>query len=131
MRHPPKSSSGVTLGGSCDVLPKPLRDEVDWLGAGSDPPQAEKSFAIGAEDVLGTVVGLGFGVSTGAGSGVDHASFEPQASAFVIPAKLLELLFWVVGVGLGADCVGTAGAERLNGEVMLDGGEDTGFFCVA
>ena len=75
---------------------------------------------------------MGFGASTGVvGSGVDHASFEPQASEFESPAKLLELLFWVVDAGLEGAWIVGAGVERLNGELKVDVGAGAGAFCGA
>ena len=97
--QPPKSSSGATFGVACEVLPKPLPNAVfEVVGV---PPQAEKSVDIGIEGFWVGAAGLGFGaVVVVEGSGVAHASLEPQAS----------LLFEKLENALApAGCAGAAG----------------------
>lgn len=80
--QPPKSSSAATLGVGWDVLPKPLPNADDWAFEAADvPPQAEKSVDIGIDGFRAAAAGFGFGaVVVVEGSGVAHASLEPQAS---------------------------------------------------
>ena len=94
--QPPKSSSGATFGAGCEVLPKPLPNVDDWvLEVTGVPPQAEKSVDIGIDGFRATEAGVGFGaVVVAEGSGVAHASLEPQAS--LLFEKLEKLL---VGIG--------------------------------
>ena len=113
--QPPKSSSGVTLGGPEGALPNPLLVDT-WCEIGSDPPQAEKSFCIAIAGAFGGLAGLGLAVTAGVGSGVDQASLDPQASALEKAPKF-------EGFGsCGADAffevlsTGAATEERLNGE---------------
>lgn len=122
--QPPKSSSIATFGVGCEVLPKPLPSTDDWVfEAAGVPPQAEKSVDIGIDGFRAGVTGLGFGaVVVAEGSGVAHASLEPQAS--LLFAKLeneLALAGWTDAAGFGAGCEGAAGAERLKAE--LDGAD--------
>lgn len=125
--QPPKSSSGATFGTGCEVLPKPLPNVDDWvLELAGVPPQAEKSVDIGIDGFRAAEVGLGFGaVVVAEGSGVAHASLEPQASL------LFEKLENVsVGAGCVADfdmaCEGAAGAERLKAELIFGGNAGVG-----
>lgn len=106
--QPPKSSSAVTLGGACEPkppLPKPPLDEAAV-------PHA-KSFE---EVEIGGDLNDGASFVVGAGSGVAHASFEPQASLLANPEKALL----AVDDGLGADfgCEG-AGADKLKADCRL------------
>lgn len=127
--QPPKSSSGATLGVGCEVRPKSLANAEDWeFEAAGVPPQAEKSVDIGIEGFRAGAAGLGFGaVVVVVGSGVAHASLEPQAS--LLFDKLENVL--VAGdcadaAGFGVDCEGAAGAERLKAELMVADGADAG-----
>ncbi len=67
-----------------------------------------------------------------AGSGVAHASFEPQGS-IVEKFERPDVLAWLVLAIIGAGCAEGAGVERLNAELMVLGGAmavlgpDTGF----
>ena len=123
--QPPKSSSGATFGTGCEVLPKPLPNVDDWvLDLAGVPPQAEKSVDIGIDGFRAAGAGSGFGaVVVAEGSGVAHASLEPQAS--LLFEKLENVL---VGAGracvVGFDmaCEGAAGAERLKAEFMFADG---------
>ena len=92
------------------MLPHPL---LAIEGAGV-PPQAEKSLDIGMEGVFTGSAGLGFGaVIVVVGSGVAHASLDPQASMLLKAEDVLGAA--VVGFGVGWE--GAAGAERLNAEL--------------
>ncbi len=64
------------------MLPKSLPNGEDWVfEATGVPPQAEKSVDIGIDGFRGGAAGLGFeAVVVVEGSGVAHASLEPQAS---------------------------------------------------
>lgn len=119
--HPPKSSSGVTFGGTCDVLPKPLPNADDWVFAGAGvPPHAEKSDDIGIDGALAGAAGFGAGAEVVVvGSGVAHASLDPQASILEKPEEVVD---WAGGAGFGAGCDEGAAAERLNGELTVDVG---------
>lgn len=59
--HPPKSSSGVTLGGAFGVLPDPTPNE-DCPVVVSEPPQAEKSLARGIGGAFVTGAGATCGL---------------------------------------------------------------------
>lgn len=126
--HPPKSSSGATFGVDCEVPPKPLSNADDLVfEAAGVPPQAEKSVDIGIDGFRGTAAGLGLGaVVVVDGSGVAHASLEPQASLFEKLEKALVAAGCVVVAGFGAVCEGAAGAERLKAELMFADGADAG-----
>ena len=127
--QPPKSSSGATFGVGCEVLPKPLPNADDWVfKAAGVLPQAEKSVDIGIDGFRAEVLGLGFGaIVVAEGSGVAHASLEPQASLlFVKLEKELVLAGWTDAAGFGAGCEGAAGAERLKAELMFTDGADAG-----
>ena len=127
--QPPKSSSGATFGTGCEVLPNPLPNVDDWvLELAAVPPQAEKSVDIGIDGFRAAEAALGFGaVVVAEGSGVAHASLEPQAS--LLFEKLENVL-----VGAGCACVagfdmaceGAAGAERLKAELMFADGAGVG-----
>ena len=127
--QPPKSSSGATFGTGCEVLPKPLSNVDDRVsGLAGVPPQAEKSVDIGIDGFRAAEAAFGFGaVVVAEGSGVAHASLEPQAS--LLFEKLENVL-----VGAGCACVavfdvaceGAAGAERLKAELMFADGAGVG-----
>lgn len=125
--QPPNSSSGATFGAGCDVLLKPLPNVDDWVfEAAGVPPQAEKSLDIGIDGFRAAGAGLGFGaVVVAEGSGVAHASLEPQASLLF---EKLENAFVGAGcasaAGFGMGCEGAAGAERLKAELMFADGAD-------
>lgn len=108
--QPPKSSSAITFGGACEPVPPLPKPPFD----GAAVPHA-KSFEIGDD------LNDGASVVVGAGSGVAHASFEPQASLLEIPEKALL----AVDDGLGADfgCA-SAGADRLKADCRLMGFEE-------
>lgn len=124
--QPPKSSSGATFGVGCEVLPNPLPNAV--FEAAVVPPQAEKSVDIGIEGFRTGAAGWGFGaVVVVEGSGVAHASLEPQASLLL--EKLdngLVAAGCANAAGFGAGCEGAAGAERLKAELMFADGVDAG-----
>jgi len=123
--HPPKSSSGATFG-ACAVLPQPLLEVEIWLDEGvGAPPQAEKSLDIGIEGTITGAAGLGLGGAVGVGSGVAHASLEPQASMLLKP----DVVVLAGATGFCAGREGAAGAERLNAELMVEEGADAGGFC--
>ena len=106
--QPPKSSSAVTFGGACEPkppLPKPPLDEAVV-------PHA-KSFE-GVE--IGGDLNDGASFVVGTGSGVAHASFEPQASLLEIPEKVLLAVDDAIGADFG--CKG-AGADRLKADCRL------------
>ena len=116
--HPPKSSSGVILGGPEFDCPNPLLVEATWLVTGSDPPHAEKSFCIVIAAGFTGALAFGLIVSAGAGSGVDHASLDPQASELEKAPKFADGAFWVEAVFFAVS-EGAAAAERLKGEARL------------
>ena len=68
---------------------------------GSAPPQAEKSFVIAMDGAFVTDGAFGRAGAAGAGSGVDQASFEPQASELENPVKLPATVLCEVTVFLG------------------------------
>ena len=74
----------------------------------------------------GERVGFGFGALVAAeGSGVAHASLEPQGSSlFEKPENALLEAVCADAAGFGAGCEGAAGAERLKAELMF--ADDTG-----
>ena len=124
--QPPKSSSGATFGVDCEVLPKPPPNAV--FEAAGVPPQAEKSVDIGIEGFRTGAAGFGIGaVVVVEGSGVAHASLEPQASLLF---EKLENELVAAGcadaAGFGAGCEGGAGAERLKAELIFGDGVDAG-----
>lgn len=111
--QPPKSSSAVTFGGACEpkpTLPKPPLEE--------GPVPHGKSFE---EVVIGGDLNDGAPLVVGAGSGVAHASFEPQASLLENPEKALLAADDAIGADFG--CEG-AGADRLNADCRLIDGEE-------
>jgi len=106
--QPPKSSSAVTLGGASEpkpLLPKPPLEE----GA---VPHA-KSFE---EVEIGGDLNDGAPFVVGAGSGVVHASFEPQASLLENPEKALLAVEDAIGADFGWE---GAGADRLKADCRL------------
>ena len=127
--QPPKSSSGATFGVGCEVLPKSLPDVDDWVfEAAGVPPQAEKSVDIGIDGFRAGAIGFGFGaVVVAEGSGVAHASLDPQASLLF---EKLENALVAAGcaeaAGFEAGCDGAVGAERLKAELMVEDGAGTG-----
>ena len=111
------------------MLPKPFPDVDDWvLEVTGEPPQAEKSLDIGIDGFRAAGAGLGFGaVVVAEGSGVAHASLEPQAS--LLFEKLENVLVgagcaWVAGFDMA--CEGAAGAERLKAELIFADGAGVG-----
>ena len=99
------------------------------VGTEGVPPQAEKSDDMGMEEALTGGAGSGAGaVLVVVGSGVAHASLDPQASIFEKPEDVLVAGTGADGVGLAASCDGGAGAERLNAELMLEAGTDVDDF---
>ena len=96
--------------------------------AGSEPPHAEKSFVIGIEGLFAAAGGFDLGASTGVGSGVAHALFEPHASELENPPKVLGLLICALGAALVEPCDMGAGAERLKAELRSRFGAATGAF---
>ena len=126
--QPPKSSSGATFAVGFETLPNSLPNADDWVfEAAGVLPQAEKSVDIGM-DGFGGGAGLGFGALVVAeGSGVAHASLEPQGSSlFEKLENALLVAAWEDADGFGAGCEGAAGAERLKAELMLADGADAG-----
>ena len=126
--QPPKSSSGATFGVGFETLPNSLPNTDDWVfEAAGVFPQAEKSVDIGMVGFRGGA-GLGFGALVVAeGSGVAHASLEPQGSSLFEKLENAVLVaFWADGAGFGVGCEGAAGAERLKAELMLAEGADAG-----
>ena len=73
-------------------------------------------------------VGLGFGALVVAeGSGVAHASLDPQGSSlFEKLGNALVVAVLAVAAGFGAACEGAAGAERLKAELILADGAVAG-----
>ena len=71
---------------------------------------------------------MGFGaVVVAEGSGVAHASLEPQGSSlFEKLENALVVAVWVDDAGFGAACEGAAGAERLKAELILAEGAVAG-----
>ena len=120
--QPPKSSSGATFGVGCEVLPDAVFE------AALVPPQAEKSVDIGIEGFRTRAAGWGFGaVVVAEGSGVAHASLEPQASLLLVKLdNVLVAAGCANAAGFGAGCEGAAGAERLKAELMFADGADAG-----
>ena len=97
----------------------------DDAGAGV-PPQAEKSEDMGIEGALTAATGVGLGaVVVMVGSGVAHASLDPQAS---ILEKLDEAVVVAGCAGFGAAC-GAAGVDRLKAELMVEIGAGAEGFC--
>ena len=127
--QPPKSSSGATFGTGCELLPKPLPNVDDWvLELAAVPPQAEKSVDIGIDEFRAAEAGLAFGaVVVAEGSGVAHASLEPQASLLfeILENELMEAGCACVA-GFDVACEGAAGAERLKAELMFADGAGAG-----
>ena len=124
--QPPKSSSGATFGVGFETLPNSLPNADDWVfEAAGVLPQAEKSVDIGMDGFRGGA-GLGFGaLVVEEGSGVAHASLEPQGSSlFEKLGNALLVAVWEDAAGFGAGCEGAAGAERLKAELMLVDGAD-------
>lgn len=111
------------------MLPKPLPNADDWaFEAAGVPPQAEKSVDIGIDGFRAGAAGLGFGaVVVAEGSGVAHASLEPQASLLF---EKLENALVAAGcadaAGFGVGCDGATGAERLKAELMFADGAGAG-----
>ena len=125
--QPPKSSSGATFGVGFETLPNSLPNADGWVfEAAGVLPQAEKSVDIGMVGFRGA--GLGFGaLAVAEGSGVAHASLEPQGSSlFEKLENALLVAVWADAAGFGAGCEGAAGAERLKAELMLADGVDAG-----
>ena len=121
--HPPKSSSGVTLG-ACEVLPHVLLELEDSLFEEVGvPPHAEKSLDIGMDGPVAGATVLGLGGEVEVGSGAAHASLEPHASILLRPEEGAA----TDAVGLDAGCAGATGAERLKGELKLEEGGPEGF----
>lgn len=113
--QPPKSSSALIFGAlvaSNPPLAKPLSAEVLL----PHPKSVVAADAVGGDlmaDALGTA---------GAGSGVAHASLEPQGSAFEKPERP-AIFPWVMLTIVGAGCEGGVRAERLNAEFTFIGCE--------
>ena len=81
---------------------------------------------IGIDGFRAGAIGFGFGaVVVAEGSGVAHASLEPQASLLF---ERLENALVDAGCagGLGVVCDGAAGAERLKAELMFEDGAGAG-----
>ena len=84
---------------------------------------------MGMEGALAGGAGLGAGaVLVVLGSGIAHASLDPQASMLENPEDALVEVIGIGGTGLAVGCDDGAGAERLNAELMLGGGADAGAF---
>lgn len=111
------------------MLPKSLPNADDWVfEAAGVPPQAEKSVDIGIDGFRAGAIGFGFGaVVVAVGSGVAHASLEPQASLLF---EKLENALVDAGCAdaavFGAVCDGAVGAERLKAELMFEDGAGAG-----
>lgn len=101
-------------------MPNPVFEAADV------PPQAEKSVDIGIEGFRIGAAGWGFGaVVVVVGSGVAHASLEPQASLLIEKVEnVLVTAGCADAAGFGAVCEGAAGAERLKAELMFADGAD-------
>ena len=111
------------------MLPKPLPNPEDWvLEAAGVPPQAEKSVDMGIDGLRAVAAGFGFGaVVVAEGSGVAHASLEPQASLLFEKLENALVAAGCAGAaGFAAVCEGAVGAERLKAELMFVDGADAG-----
>lgn len=109
--HPPKSSSGVILGGPLVPPPDPKPDEA------LAPPQLEKPLLL-----LGTVLDLSLTSDLEAAEGSEeaHASFEPQASSVEKPENAVELT-GARGVDLRG---GWDGVDKLNTKLVFEEGSE-------
>ena len=110
------------------MLPKPLPNAAGWVfDAAGVPPQAEKSVDIGMDGFWAEAPGLGFGaVVVVEGSGVAHASLEPQASLLFEKLENALVAGCADTAGFRVDCEGAAGAERLKAELMFEDSVDVG-----
>lgn len=113
--QPPKSSSALIFGGPVTpnppLPPRPLFVDMEL-------PQPNSGFAA---DLEGEDLILDALEAAGA-SDVAHASLEAHGST-VEKDDRPDVLPWLVCVAIDAGWEGGAGAERLNAEFMLDGGE--------